>query len=203
LRRHHDSNHLAFELGKPGVAQHQVVVHGDKSFELRHVEGVSDEHVRHETEFVLAFLETGLSGIGFAPGLFEIAFAAGLADNVFAGGALPPLMACNTGWSLSGFAIAALPAALAVLLAFGISRPLISSPIHRQSTMFWQAAIRSAGQHFIYRFRELRAAHATFCTPVADASPNGGLLSTGAAQNVKTSAAPRPILARRTRFHGH
>src|SRR4029077_15338819 len=150
-----------------------------------------------------AAAETGLSGIAFAPGLPEIAFAAGLADNVFAGEALPPLMARNTGWSLSGFAIAALPAALAALLAFGISRPLISSPIRRQSTMFWQAAIRCAGQHFIYRFRELRTVHATFCTPVANASPNGALLSTGPAQNVKTSAAPRPILARRTRFHGH
>src|SRR5262245_31498251 len=119
-----------------------------------------------------AVAEAPLSEIGFAGALPKGAFTAGL------GAALPPLMARSTGWSSIDFATAAFPAALADLLALGISHPLIEVP-HLKSTMFWQLAIRLAGQHFIYRFRELRAEHATFCTPVTGASPNGGLLSTG------------------------
>ena len=59
MRRDRDRDHLAFELAQARRRQHQIVVHGDKGRELRHVEGVGLEHVRHEAELFLAFGEIG------------------------------------------------------------------------------------------------------------------------------------------------
>ncbi|HET7383570.1 MAG TPA: hypothetical protein VFJ59_13420 [Pseudolabrys sp.] len=77
-----------------------------------------------------------MSGIGFIAGLFSIGFAvAGFIGAAFAGAALPPLMARNSGLPLFDFATAALLAALADLLAFGISPSLNSLRTLGQNTM--------------------------------------------------------------------
>src|SRR5215472_7775957 len=62
-RRHRDRDHLALELGKAGGREHEIVVHGDERLELAHVERVSAQHVGHEAELLLAFLEVGCHGI--------------------------------------------------------------------------------------------------------------------------------------------
>ena len=46
-------------LLRPGRAEHQVVIDGDKGFELRHVEGIGLEHIRYEAEPFPAFAEIG------------------------------------------------------------------------------------------------------------------------------------------------
>ena len=59
VRRHRDRDHLALELAQARRRQHQVVIHRDEGFELRHVEGIGLQHVRHEAELLLAFGEIG------------------------------------------------------------------------------------------------------------------------------------------------
>src|SRR5215475_13655200 len=61
--RHRDRDHLALELGKAGGRDHEIVVHGDERLELAHVERVGAQHVGHEAELLLAFLEVGCHGI--------------------------------------------------------------------------------------------------------------------------------------------
>jgi hypothetical protein len=57
LRRHCDRDHLALELGQARWSEHQIIVQCDESFEFAQIEGVSLEHVRHETELVVAQLK--------------------------------------------------------------------------------------------------------------------------------------------------
>ena len=62
LRGHRDCNHFSLELGKARWTEHQVVVHGDESLKLRHVERVSLQYIGNETKLLLAFLEIGSHG---------------------------------------------------------------------------------------------------------------------------------------------
>jgi hypothetical protein len=64
-------------------------------------------------------------------------------------------MACSIGLSLLGFAVAALPAVLADLLALGISPSLNSLRNLGQSTMLCAVAIRAAGRSFAFHIRQL------------------------------------------------
>src|SRR5262245_65181698 len=64
--RHGD--HLALQLGKAAVAQHEVVGQGDERLELDVVEGIGLEHVGYEAKLFLALGEIGF-GIGVEAGL--------------------------------------------------------------------------------------------------------------------------------------
>ena len=163
LRRHRDRDHLALELGKPALAQHQVVVHGDEGFELRHVEGIGQQHVGHEAEFVLAFLEIGGHGgrelrrrqierdhrrvVGRRRGGFErdrLSRVAGLPADA----RLP--MACS-----GRFVLAALPAALSDLLGLvHLPRPVPVLALHK-ITSFCGCAIRPCGAILLFYFMAL------------------------------------------------
>jgi hypothetical protein len=94
---------------------------------------------------------TGLRGEGFAGCFAGPDFAAA----AFGGAFLPPLMACSTGLALFGFATATLPAALADLLALGISTSLNLMLTPRKPTMLCACAIQPAAHSFAFYFSRL------------------------------------------------
>ena len=203
LRRHRDRDHLALKFREAGVAQHQVVVHRGERFQLRHVEGVGKQHVRHETEFLLAFLEIGSHRrrqlrpfeierddrriVGRRP---DASWQDRACLTVPLRQRLCPLLWCaaqadrSLAWRQRHAAV--LTAALLTCcnlsgifhLGLGHFQSFEFPSVRQKTTLFRVAAIRPAGQHFVFTFRELNAARATLSTPVTDASPNGVLLST-------------------------
>ena len=59
LRRHRRGDHFDFELGQVGRVLHQLLPIIHDCLQLSVVEGEGLEHVRHETELFIAFLEVG------------------------------------------------------------------------------------------------------------------------------------------------